>query len=162
MRLEQHIYANNRASADAVSGDNLSADTFSADMHSVFSTVDATEGLSSSDCQILEKHSHYYLPPTLLFRRETEGPTKYVYYQLDNRRSVVGRAVYLGRDSLGRPGNFLFHNYVFQREGLLAADFNPVPLVDWLENRVLLNAVPREHLKIIDVRSTGVVFKRPF
>ncbi len=49
---------------------------------------------------------------------------------------MVGRAIYAGKDSLGRTGNYLFHNYVISRDDLMTTcQGNPAGLIKCLRRQ---------------------------
>ncbi len=115
MKLEQQIYTSGKPE---------------------FTTVAATDGLNRADRIHLENHSLYILPTSLMYQEGVETPVKYVFYPLGEDRLVVGRAVYTGLDSLGRPGNYLFHNFIVAKEDLLAySRINPVTLIRQIEKK---------------------------
>lgn len=132
MRLEQHIYTSGKTE---------------------FTTVAATDGLTREERIQLENHSLYILPTSLLYQEECQTPVKYVFYPLGEDRFVIGKAVYAGKDSLGRPGNYLFHNLIIAKEDLLTySRFNPVSLIRHVEkNGMLRENVPEEPLTLIDL-----------
>lgn len=132
MRLEQHIYTSGKTE---------------------FTTVAATDGLSREDRIHLENHSLYILPTALLYQEDCQTPVKYAFYPLGEDRFVVGKAVYAGKDSLGRPGNYLFHNLIITKEDLLACSrFNPVNVIRYMEKKGLLReTVPEEPLTVIEL-----------
>ena len=113
MKLEQHIYTSyNRRE---------------------FTTIAKTEGLSQEDILKLKNYSFYLLPATLIYREDKIAPVKYVYYSLDQDRLVVGRAVYGEKDIIGRPGNYLFHNFIIMKNDMAKIQMNPLLLIKYLE-----------------------------
>jgi hypothetical protein len=123
MKLEQHVYTSGKPE---------------------FMTVAMTDGLSRDERISLESHSIYFLPIALHHQEHVVTPVKYIWYPLSERLFAVGRAIYTGKDSLGRTGNYLFHNYVISRDELLSAcQGNPPRLITYLRRRgFFLNDAP--------------------
>lgn len=115
MKLEQHFYTSGKTE---------------------FTTVAATEGISREERIKLENHSIYFLPVSLHYQENITTPVKYIWYPLNEERFVVGKAIYKGKDSLGRTGNYLFHNIIVSKQDLMTSSrFNPVKLIIWLEEQ---------------------------
>ena len=57
-------------------------------------------------------------------------PEKYIYYACGDK-FVFGQAVYTGLDSLGRPGNYFFHNFLISEKDFRHFKYNPVSLVKY-------------------------------
>ncbi|GAK49946.1 hypothetical protein U14_01171 [Candidatus Moduliflexus flocculans] len=101
-----------------------------------FVTVAITAGLSRDERITLERHSLYLLPTALMYQENVVTPVKYVFYPLHAKRGVVGKAIYAGKDSLGRPGNYFFHNLVFEFDDLQQEfDLNPAALIRAIEQQ---------------------------
>ena len=101
-----------------------------------FVTIAMSGGLSREERLALEQHSLYVLPTALMYQENVVTPVKYVYYPLNATRGVVGKAVYAGKDSLGRPGNYFFHNLVFEYDDLQREfDLNPAALICAIEQQ---------------------------
>lgn len=101
-----------------------------------FVTVAITAGLSRDERIALERHSLYLLPTALMYQENAATPVKYVFYPLNAKRGVVGKAVYAGKDNLGRPGNYFFHNLVFEFDDLQREfDLNPAALIRAIEQQ---------------------------
>jgi len=101
-----------------------------------FVTVAITAGLSRDERIALEQHSLYLLPTALMYQENAATPVKYVHYPLNAKRGVVGKAVYAGKDSIGRPGNYFFHNLVFEYDDLRREfDLNPAALIRAIEQQ---------------------------
>ncbi len=132
MRLGQHIYTSGKTE---------------------FTTVAATEGLTRDERIQLENHSLYILPTPLLYQEECQTPLKYVFYPLGKDRFVIGKAIYAGKDSLGRPGNYLFHNLIIAKEDfLICSHFNPVSVIRHIEKTGLFTeTIPEEPLTMLEV-----------
>lgn len=118
-----------------------------------FVTVAMSGGLSREEQLALERHSLYLLPTALMYQEGVVTPVKYVYYPLDSKRGVAGKAVYLGKDSLGRPGNYFFHNLVFEYDDLLREfDLNPAAFIRVLEERQLFRtSAPQTPLTPLEI-----------
>ncbi|MEW6620454.1 MAG: hypothetical protein AB1422_14155, partial [bacterium] len=144
MKLEQHIYTS------SVKG---------------FTTLTATQGITKDERIKLENHSLYVLPGQLLYKEGMPTPTKYIFYPLGEKRFVLGRAIYLGKDNLGRPGNYLFHNLIIAKDELEEPSFNPAKLIKMIEENGLFRTSPPE--KPLDVinflldEEKGLEFKTP-
>jgi len=132
MRLEQHFYTSGKTE---------------------FTTVAVTKGISREERIKLENHSIYFLPVSLHYQENIITPVKYICYPLNEERFVVGKAVYIGKDSLGRTGNYLFHNIIVSKEDLMTScRFNPVKLITWLEEKqVFKTEVPRHSVKVLEL-----------
>ncbi len=132
MKLEQHLYTSRKTE---------------------FTTVAITDGLSRDDRLLLEKNSLYILPASLMYQEQIETPIKYVFYPLDAERVVFGNAIYIGKDSLGRPGNYLFHNFIARQDDFLTFfGLNPVTLIRYLERHDLFRTdVPKEACNPVDI-----------
>ncbi|GEM_PF-6779137 len=94
-----------------------------------FETQYLTEGLSREEVLTLENQSNYFLPPELLYAEGVEYPVKYVLYPLSSRYYCIGRGIYKGLDSLGRVGNYLFHNVLFDTKELVAHGADPLAVL---------------------------------
>ncbi len=115
MKLEQHFYTSGKPE---------------------FITVAITAGISREERIQLESNSIYFLPVSLHYQENVTSPVKYVWYPLGEHLFVVGRAIYAGKDSLGRTGNYLFHNYVISRDELITAcRGNPAGLIKYLRQQ---------------------------
>lgn len=131
MKLEQHIYTSGKTE---------------------FTTIAATSGINRDERIRLENHSLYILPGTLLYKDDQPKPTKYIFYPLDEYRLVIGRAIYIGKDSLGRPGNYLFHNFIIYKEDFMWLNLNPARLIKLLEGKELFrDKIPEEPLNVIEL-----------
>ncbi len=103
-----------------------------------FITVAITDGISREERIQLESHSIYFLPVSLHYQENVTSPVKYVWYPLGDHLFVVGRAIYTGKDSLGRTGNYLFHNFVISREEFMTTcRGNPASLIKCLRQQHL-------------------------
>ncbi len=123
--LEQHLY-----SSDSIRG---------------FSTIACTDGINKAERIAVENASIYRLPAPLLYEEGIKTPNKYVYYTLEGDRIVIGRGVQAGRDALGRPGNYIFHNLItsVSHDSWFNTPFNPAKLIKAAEAAdVFLDAVP--------------------
>ena len=122
-----------------------------------FATVAASEGISDEDKLSLERHSLYFVPDPILYKEGTPKPVKFVYYPLGSGKFVIGRAVYAGRDDVGRPGNYLFHNLVVPLDGFAQVGFNPARLTKELTSRgIFLDKAPdTERLDPVELDVTG-------
>ena len=117
MKLEQHFYTSGKPE---------------------FMTVAITAGISRKERIQLESNSIYFLPVSLHYQEDVTSPVKYIWYPLGENLFVVGRAVYAGKDNLGRTGNYLFHNYVIRRDDLLTiCQGNPAALIKYLRRQNL-------------------------
>ena len=118
-----------------------------------FVTIAMSGGLSREERLALEQHSLYVLPTALMYQENVVTPVKYVYYPLNATRGVVGKAVYAGKDSLGRPGNYFFHNLVFEYDELQREfDLNPAALIRVLEEQQLFRtAAPQPPLTPLEI-----------
>lgn len=122
MNLEQHVYTSGKPE---------------------FMTVAVTGGISRENRLHLEHNSLYFLPVSLHYEEHVTTPVKYIWYPLADDLFAVGRAVYRGKDSLGRTGNYLFHNVVLSRQDLLTAcGGNPVALITCLRQQGLFLESP--------------------
>ncbi|MEW6608719.1 MAG: hypothetical protein AB1414_14945 [bacterium] len=128
MRLEQHIYTSGKKG---------------------FATVAQTPGITKDEQIKLENHSLYILPGSFLYKEGVSTPTKYIFYPLSEKRFVLGRAIYIGKDNLGRPGNYLFHNLIISKDELEEPSFNPAKLIKMIEENGLFRTSPPE--KPLDV-----------
>ena len=97
-----------------------------------FETVAKSSGIEGSLQHTLEQNSIYFLPSELLYDDNAQGPTKYIYYRAAENNFVFGRGVYLYKDSLGRPGNYIFHNLVLSASDFALAEFNAAALLQAL------------------------------
>jgi hypothetical protein len=108
-----------------------------------FTTLAASAGLSIEDKLELEKRSIYQLPGSLVYNEDSYKPEKLVFYRLNDDRYVIGRAIDFGKDRLGRPGNYLFHNLIVRKGDLVGSRFNPARLARAMMARSLFaNALP--------------------
>lgn len=132
MKLEQHFYTSGKPE---------------------FMTVAVTDGLSRDEQLQLEQHSVYFLPVSLHYQDNVTTPVKYIWYPLGVDRFVLGRAVYKGKDSLGRTGNYLFHNLVFSTADLLTCGrVNPVSLLKQLrDQRIFRDDAPQFAIQPIEL-----------
>lgn len=132
MKLEQHFYTSGKTE---------------------FTTVAVTKGISREERIKLENQSIYFLPVSLHYQENITTPVKYVCYPLNEKRFVVGKAVYIGKDSLGRTGNYLFHNIIVSKEDLMVSShFNPVKLIKRLEEQqVFRTEVPEHSVKVLEL-----------
>lgn len=106
-------------------------------------TVARSAGIKPDELTEIERRSQYVLPNSLMYEENCSAPVKYVFYQLGTERFVVGRAIYLGRDELGRPGNYLYHNLLIDYKDLATLDTNPARLTKALIAKgVFLDAAP--------------------
>ncbi len=136
MRLEQHIYT---------SGEKE------------FITIASTQGINREDQLKLENNSLYILPGSLLYKNEHEKPNKYIYYPLNEERFVVGKAIYIGEDKMGRPGNYLFHNYVISKSDFKVFYLNPASLIKLIEDSgAFKNSIPGESLKNYEILESDI------
>lgn len=130
MKFNQHIYTNSEKG---------------------WSTIAATQDIKQEEQMKLEDHSKYTLPHSLLFKEDYPRPIKYIFYPLDEKRFVLGRAIYTGRDNIKRPGNYLFHNFIISKEEMINLHLNPIRLIRWLEHKGLFrDKIPDEPLNIIE------------
>lgn len=91
-----------------------------------FETVFIDEEVSREEQLTLENNSNYFLPPEWYHSEEEKVyPVKYLLYPLSAKHYCIGRGVYKGVDSMGRVGNYLFHNYLIETEKLEQAGFHP-------------------------------------
>ena len=118
-----------------------------------FVTVAMSDGLSRDERIALEQHSLYVLPTALMYQDGGVTPVKSVFYPLNAAHGVVGKAVYVGKDSLGRPGNYFFHNLVFEFDELQREfDLNPTALIRVLEEQQLFRtAAPQAPLTPLEI-----------
>ncbi len=118
-----------------------------------FVTVAITDGLSREERIALEQHSLYLLPTALMYQDGVITPVKYVFYPLNSKRGVVGKAVYAGKDSMGRPGNYFFHNLVFGYDDLQREfDLNPAALIRAIEQQGLFRTTaPQDKLTPLEI-----------
>lgn len=132
MKLEQHFYTSGKPE---------------------FMTVAITDGISREERIQLESNSIYFLPVSLHYEENVTTPVKYVWYPLGEQHFVVGRAIYKGKDSLGRTGNYLFHNYVVRQDDFMAAcQSNPVSLIMRLRQYgMFLDEAPDGDIQPIDL-----------
>lgn len=140
MKLEQHFYTSGKTE---------------------FETVAVTEGISRDERIILENHSIYFLPVSLHYQEDITTPVKYMWYPLHEDREdrfVLGKAVYKGKDNLGRTGNYLFHNIVLSKEDLIICCYiNPVSLIMALErNGIFQSDVPEHSVQVLDLSSDEI------
>lgn len=98
-------------------------------------TVFSTKGLNSTDVRKLEKNSAYTLPHEILHGSIRSTPTKFVFYGLNEKLFVAGRAFYRGNDDLGRPGNYFFHSIAVPNADLENFHRNPATFVKWLRDQ---------------------------
>ncbi|HRR95440.1 MAG TPA: hypothetical protein P5150_01725 [Candidatus Ratteibacteria bacterium] len=114
-----------------------------------FKTISSTSGVSEELLEKIEHKSLYFLPSELLYDDNTPKPVKYIFYSIEDR-FVVGRGIYLGKDSVGRPGNYFFHNFIMNENEFQEIDFNPVKLIKFLEHKKLFYMdVPSKLEKIV-------------
>lgn len=99
-----------------------------------FETIGMSEGITADEKLLLEKHSIYFLPGELLYDDKAIKPVKYVFYPLSDHSFVIGRGEYTGKDALGRPGNYFFHNFIIKTVDLLKINAHPVPLIQSLKD----------------------------
>ena len=125
-----------------------------------FATIAATAGITREEQRRLEKHSVYLLPTALLYQPQATPPVKYVCYAFTPERFVVGRAVYIGKDNLGRPGNYLFHNLIFsvpQTPRLRSFLTNPARLIRHFEEQGRFHSrVPATPLAPFDLAANEI------
>src|SRR5664280_1606733 len=106
-------------------------------------TVARSAGVMPDELAVLERFSQYLLPNSLMYEEDYSAPVKYVFYPMETDRFVVGRGIYLGRDELGRPGNYLYHNLLIDRTDLATLDTNPARLTKALIAKgIFLDAAP--------------------
>lgn len=98
-----------------------------------FKTTGMSKGITEDERLLLEKHSIYFLPGELLYNDAIPKPVKYVFYPITSHSYVIGRGEYIGKDSLGRPGNYFFHNVIIKTGDLIHINSNPVPLINSLK-----------------------------
>lgn len=114
-----------------------------------FSTLAISVAIPKEDLKILEKHSLYQLPSSLLYDTEAKKPKKYVYYKLNNESVVLGRGIDVGRDEFGRVGNFLFHNLIFKIKDLEKSGLTPIGLIRYLEEKGIFHDKPFQEGQIL-------------
>jgi len=138
MKLEQHFYTSGKPE---------------------FITVAITDGISRDERIQLETNSIYFLPVSLHYQENITTPVKYVWYPLGENLFAVGRAIYKGKDSLGRTGNYLFHNYVGVKDDLMAVcHANPVSLIKCLrQQNMFRDDAPDGDIQPIDFADKNVV-----
>lgn len=145
VRLRQHFYA---------SGDRG------------FASMAFTPGLRREEQSILEDRSLYQLPMSLLYSDNPPTLVKYVFHKIGEHQFAVGRGTYKGRDRLGRPGNYLFHNFIVSKEDLLKLHLNPSLLTRFLEAKHLFKDTVSEgeSCDVIELATTEVeeMVPRPF
>ncbi|MBN1411833.1 MAG: hypothetical protein JW969_13375 [Spirochaetales bacterium] len=93
-----------------------------------FTTVAVTKGLTEGQIIELEQNSLYFLPETMMAKPTGNNPVKYVFYRIDDL-FVFGRGIYAGKDSMGRDGNYFFHNFIMTRDDFKAWDYHPVNVI---------------------------------
>jgi hypothetical protein len=139
MKLEQHFYTSGKPE---------------------FMTVAITEGINREERIQLENHSIYFLPVSLHYQEDITTPVKYMFYPLGEERFVVGRAIYKGKDSLGRTGNYLFHNLILSQNDLMDhCSLNPANLIKALNRAGVFrdDAPPEEAIDQIEFSPEAVV-----
>lgn len=99
-----------------------------ADQGRGFQTVAASNELTREELRMLEENSYY----TLNTEKIDTGnfPVKETFFALPNDRLAVGRTIYLGVDALGRDGNYLTHNLIFDRNEFLASGANTFAILN--------------------------------
>ncbi len=110
-----------------------------------FETVAACEDISKEEQLRLESKSLYVLPASLMYAENPAAPHKYIFYQLNEKRCVVGRAVYIGKDGLGRPGNYLFHNLIINSSDFEKLYNNPLALIKHIKKEAgFIDSIPQD------------------
>lgn len=138
MKFEQHIYTSGKTE---------------------FMTVAMTGGISREEQLQLESFSIYFLPIALHYQEQVTAPVKYIWYALGETRFVVGRGVYTGKDSLGRTGNYLFHNLILSKDDLIASCYvHPARLIKTLEAQgVFVEQIPTQPLTPIEFATDDII-----
>ena len=140
MKIEQHVYTSGKKG---------------------FATVAVAPGISRQEQFALEKHSLYILPGSMLYKENITTPIKYVFYPLNEKRLVVGKAVYAGKDNMDRSGNYFFHNFIMEKEDILKVASNPIELIKFIEKKKLfLNKIPDMPLLAVEIVIDEVKVKR--
>jgi len=99
-----------------------------------FSTLKCTADLSKDEIRQLEQYSQYKLPVSL-WDENKRKPPKYIFYNLNEKKIIVGRGVDAGRDEQNRWGNFLFHNIIIDIAEFCRLKLNPVRIIKGLEEK---------------------------
>ncbi len=116
-----------------------------------FTTVGYSFYITKEDIRTIEVKCIYFLPD--LYSREIEKPVKYVFYKLNKEDVVIGRGIYVGLDEAGRPGNYIFHNLIFQTKDITTLKINPIALIRYLESKGMfkMEILPNEKLEDIEL-----------
>ena len=99
-----------------------------------FSTLKCTAELSKDEIKKLEQFSQYNLPLSL-WDENKRKPPKYIFYNLNNIKIIIGRGIDVGKDEQNRWGNFLFHNIIIDQNEFCRLRLNPVRVIKILEEK---------------------------
>lgn len=69
--------------------------------------------------------------------RGANQPVKFIFKKLKSGKFIFGKGVYIGRDKVGREGNYLFHHLVINEKDFNEIKLNPIEVIEEIEKRGL-------------------------
>ena len=89
--------------------------------------------LSNQESKEIESFSQYARIPG----RGDNQPVKFIFKKLESGKFIFGRGVYIGRDKVGREGNYLFHHLIIKEKDFREIKLNPIDVIEDIEKRGL-------------------------